>query len=1344
MKRKSFKTVVTILISTFLLLQNLTFSAYSQEYGTPEQLPQENTEEEKRTEDEIIFNSEVISADFADYGLYTPNGKDTAYLEKVEEDGRSCLKVIPNPYSTQGTEACVDGGQYHKLNVDLKEYRWITIEYKYISETPVVAPMMVGIISTGVEANILDKSCYYNATENLKTGQWTYAIVNLSDIRDHLNYDLEDHLLKKMHLYPFGYSQKLPTMSENDEIYIGKIHFSTEKPTLLKANSKSAAVVREQDEIELPGGDIIADIAQYGLYTPNGNDGAFLEKIEEDGRSCLKVVPNPYSTQTEVACVDGGQYDKLGVDLKEYNWITIEYKYISDNPVLAPMMIGILTTDVGGKPLLSKGQYYNASENLQSNKWTYAIINISNIREHLNYELEDHILKKMHIYPLSYAQKLPSMSENDEIYLGKIIFSTEKPKLLKATQGSSDNNSDEEITEKNPEDLPDYISLDFRDYSYYTPDHRDYAIIEKVEEDGKNALKVCPNPQGKDSTGKYVTIDGSYYGGEGIDVRYYQWVVLEYKYTANEPLTDQQMGIGIMANGNVGKILTESLYKRSTDIYTPNEWNLAVFDCTDASNMLAEGGLSYDIRQIHISPFGFLKKADELTADHTMYISRIMFFKNKPDFQLHKTYMKGYDDGTFLPGGNMTRAEACTVIARLLEEEDKISGVADFVDVSEDAWYYKYIGYCREKGILSSYSGEFKPNRKITRAEFAELVFKTGLTEKSEKIITFSDVSEQHPQYSSIKAASSAGLINGYPDGTFKPSATITRAEVVTVVNRALGRSKTSENLLDDITIVFVDVDDTHWAYADIAEAAIPHTELNDNWLYSAVDPIKELLKKVPLSRLIDTDAGNAKVKELDELEKTRIEEIRLTVEDVSVISGKKIYVSIYGDDANDGLSEISPVKTVAKANELAVSGDAVLLARGETRREPFVANTGITYSAYGVGDKPVIYASPENGADKSKWTLDYSDDSGVKIWKYRNEGFLDVGAIILNDGDAGFGYKEFPSYKNGQYVLRGTDIPFDYKVHLDKNHKFFHKADSVKSGDVFDVLKATGPIYFRCDEGNPGEIFDSIEFNVRSSVINVKGNNVVIDNLCLKYAGVHGIAAESKYGLTVKNCEIGWIGGSAQRYSVTNGESRIIRLGNGVELYGNADRYYVENCYIYQCYDAGVTHQCGSNSSNVLMQRIEYKNNLITDCVYSIEYFLGAASGSGNQHLGRNILIENNILRRAGFGFGSGRPDAENQRHIRSGTSANNFENFVIRNNIFDRAVFELFQGCANNAKYMPVMENNVYIQGFGNRLCAYGLGSGKIIKTTHRVLGEIRNEIGDKTGEIYFVDPISVWEYN
>ena len=88
---------------------------------------------------------------------------------------------------------------------------------------------------------------------------------------------------------------------------------------------------------------------------------------------------------------------------------------------------------------------------------------------------------------------------------------------------------------------------------------------------------------------------------------------------------------------------------------------------------------------------------------------------------------------------------------------------------------------------------------------------------------------------------------------------------------------------------------------------------------------------------------------------------------------------------------------------------------------------SGITYSAYGEGEKPRIYGSPENGADASKWTLYHEDAAtGMKIWTYANTNMVDVGELVFNDGDA-YSYKEVPSYLDGKVVVRGKpDTAFD------------------------------------------------------------------------------------------------------------------------------------------------------------------------------------------------------------------------------------------------------------------------------------------------------------------------------
>ena len=112
-------------------------------------------------------------------------------------------------------------------------------------------------------------------------------------------------------------------------------------------------------------------------------------------------------------------------------------------------------------------------------------------------------------------------------------------------------------------------------------------------------------------------------------------------------------------------------------------------------------------------------------VDTTVIDKMVNDFKSK---RVDNPFIKGYDNGTtFKPDGNMTRAEACTIIMRLLTAEEGIKGkyTTKFSDVKAGAWYYDAIAYLETKGYLNSYTGTFKPDQKITRAEFVELVYKT-------------------------------------------------------------------------------------------------------------------------------------------------------------------------------------------------------------------------------------------------------------------------------------------------------------------------------------------------------------------------------------------------------------------------------------------------------------------------------------------------------------------------------------------------------------------------------------------------------------------------------------------
>lgn len=189
-------------------------------------------------------------------------------------------------------------------------------------------------------------------------------------------------------------------------------------------------------------------------------------------------------------------------------------------------------------------------------------------------------------------------------------------------------------------------------------------------------------------------------------------------------------------------------------------------------------------------------------------------------------YIKGYPDGTFKPQANVTRAEAAQMFATLLNGGANFgtSQATKFSDASDD-WYSKAINYVVGKGLISGYpNGTFKPNESITRAEFAQMI--SGYV-KNEKASTsdFKDVKD-HWAKDAIDKLYGNKNVNGYPDGSFKPNAKITRAEAVTILNSVFNRN-TNKSSLNNVNTSslnkFSDVNEGFWAYYNILDAANTH-----------------------------------------------------------------------------------------------------------------------------------------------------------------------------------------------------------------------------------------------------------------------------------------------------------------------------------------------------------------------------------------------------------------------------------------------------------------------------------------------------------------------------------------
>lgn len=205
---------------------------------------------------------------------------------------------------------------------------------------------------------------------------------------------------------------------------------------------------------------------------------------------------------------------------------------------------------------------------------------------------------------------------------------------------------------------------------------------------------------------------------------------------------------------------------------------------------------------------------------------------NKTD---HYAYVIGYPDGTVHPNGQITRAEVATIFFRLLRDEVRDSAFTtsnSYSDVAYGKWYNNPISTMSALGIITGYpDGTFKPDKPITRAEFAAIAARFDETQ-SGKSATFSDVIG-HWAAKEIGIAYYNDWIKGYPDGTFKPDQNITRAEAMTLINRVLERKPESpSDLLSDMNIWTDNMDTSKWYYLDVQEATNSHSYTRKTFNY--------------------------------------------------------------------------------------------------------------------------------------------------------------------------------------------------------------------------------------------------------------------------------------------------------------------------------------------------------------------------------------------------------------------------------------------------------------------------------------------------------------------------------
>ena len=424
---------------------------------------------------------------------------------------------------------------------------------------------------------------------------------------------------------------------------------------------------------------------------------------------------------------------------------------------------------------------------------------------------------------------------------------------------------------------------------------------------------------------------------------------------------------------------------------------------------------------------------------------------------------------------------------------------------------------------------------------------------------------------------------------------------------------------------------------------------------------------------------------------------------DYAAAKGTRYYVSAAGNDQADGRSPETAIRTLSAVGKLALKpGDAVLFRRGDLFRGRIRAASGVTYSAYGEGAKPTICASERNYADPTLWA-----ETAVKgVWRctvpVQNAGILtfDHDPCLVGKYDVRVGRL--------RVSRKGIAAPA-------------HLADDL---DFWCDLPESR-LYLKCAPGNPGRVFKRIEIGCHGNAIGVGGNDVTIDNLHVTLSGSHGVGAGTVRNLTVRHCVFDWIGGSLLIPEGKRGGPCL--YGNAVEVYGGCDGYHVHDCWMYQIYDTGITHQCHHDKEREIRQlNVEHARNLIEYCFWSIEYY-NAQNKYGET---RNVHVHDNFCRYGGYGWGCrGRAGGAPMFSIDDRPDVTS--NYVNEANVLERSLGILVNNFGRHASPPDfVFRRNVYVQPRGWRFAHIGDRAPSVSPFDETAAAVIRETFGEEDG--------------
>ncbi len=355
------------------------------------------------------------------------------------------------------------------------------------------------------------------------------------------------------------------------------------------------------------------------------------------------------------------------------------------------------------------------------------------------------------------------------------------------------------------------------------------------------------------------------------------------------------------------------------------------------------------------------------------------------------------------------------------------------------------------------------------------------------------------------------------------------------------------------------------------------------------------------------------------------------------------------GKNRYNGKSIDKPWRSLKKVNRKSLKpGDSVLFKRGDIWRGQLIPKTSgnilfdIYFGAYGEGDKPLILGSVQGNKEK-KWK-----SKNENIWRMRIRRSKGVGNIILDS----------------IYDLVNK-VP--YMGDLKNNFDFYSKKNR---------------IYLKLDK-NPATVYKNIEMAINRHIIKVEElDYLTFENLAIKYGAANGFSLVNVSNITIRNCDISFIGGGYLAYGKP--------YGNGIEFWESAENCLVENCTLSQIYDTALTNQ--GMGFNMVQKNITYRNNLITKAdLACFEYF-----GKEETAITENIVFENNKCMESGYGWSYNRPDNFGGFHILFHRNQAQTKNFFITNNEFyrfkNKAIVFFSKKTGWNGFDTVVFENNTH----------------------------------------------------